>query len=177
MVETSAISGSNAPMQARQEVTEQTHADPESEHEAFERHIVPTIPYNQRGFVITFREWHRLRERFTGFQTEESQWLSGASGCLSASVAFGAGSVSLEQVAGVSFWVLVSFYALTCVGLFGAVLCLFAYRQTRGRRENDVRVILEFMDDIESMFEEQEIREAIATLPNTRQVKEFNPSK
>ena len=39
------------------------------------------------------------------------------------------------------------------IGIGGAIACWFAYRESMGRREDDINIVIEDMDDIERLYE------------------------
>lgn len=107
----------------------------------------------QPGFVVTRQEWNRIKERVRNIRSRESHWLSASYALLSIGVSFLIGALSLAQLEGVATWVTVGFWMAVAIGFGGAIICLIAYRESGGRRKNDIKFVIEYMDDIERLYE------------------------
>ena len=110
-------------------------------------------PVQQQGFIVTRHQWNRIKERVRNIRSRESHWLSALYALLSIGVSFLIGALSLAQLEGVAIWVTVGFWMAVAVGIGGAIICLIAYRESRGRRQDDIKVVIEDMDDIERLYE------------------------
>ena len=106
----------------------------------------------QPGFVVTRQEWNRIKERVRNIRSSESQWLSASYALVSMCVSFLIGVVFLA-LEGVATWVVIGFSVAAAVGFSGAIACWFAYRESRGRRQDDIKVVIEDMDAIERLYE------------------------
>ena len=106
----------------------------------------------QPGFVVTRQEWNRIKERVRNIRSSESQWLSASYALVSMGVSFLIG-VAFLALEGVATWVMIGFSVAAAVGFSGAIACWFAYRESRGRREDDINIVIEDMDDIERLYE------------------------
>ena len=110
-------------------------------------------PVQQQGFIVTRQQWNRIKERVRNIRSSESQWLSASYALVSIGVSFLIGALSLSQLEGVAIWVTVGFWMAVAVGIGGAVACWFAYRESSGRREDDINIVIEDMDAIERLYE------------------------
>lgn len=110
-------------------------------------------PVQQQGFIVTRQQWNRIKERVRNIRSRESNWLSALYALLSIGVSFLIGALSLAQLEGVAIWVTVGFWMAVAVGIGGAIICLIAYVGSRGRRQDDIKVVIEYMDDIERLYE------------------------
>ena len=107
----------------------------------------------QPGFVVTRQEWNRIKERVRNIRSRESNWLSALYALLSIGVSFLIGALSLAQLEGVALLVTVGFWMAVAIGIGGAIVCYIAYRESRGRRQDDIKVVIEYMNDIERLYE------------------------
>ena len=110
-------------------------------------------PVQQQGFIVTRQQWNRIKERVRNIRSRESNWLSALYALLSIGVSFLIGALSLAQLEGVAIWVAVGFWMTVAVGIGGAIICLIAYIGSRGRRQDDIKVVIEDMDAIERLYE------------------------
>lgn len=106
----------------------------------------------QPGFVVTRQEWNRIKERVRNIRSRESNWLSALYALLSIGASFLIGVVFLA-LEGVATWVTIGFSVATAVGFTGAIVCYIAYRESRGRRQDDIKVVIEDMDAIDRLYE------------------------
>ncbi len=109
-------------------------------------------PVQQQGFVVTRQQWNRIKERVRNIRSRESHWLSALSVLSSMCVSFLISAVSLV-LEGVATWVTIGFSVAAAVGFTGAIVCYIAYRESRGRREDDINIVIEDMDAIERLYE------------------------
>lgn len=110
-------------------------------------------PVQQQGFIVTRQQWNRIKERVRNIRSRESNWLSALYALLSIGVSFLIGALSLAQLEGVAIWVTVGFWMAVAIGIGGAIICLIAYMGSRGRREDDIKIVIEDMDAIERLYE------------------------
>lgn len=110
-------------------------------------------PVQQQGFIVTRQQWNRIKERVRNIRSRESHWISALYALLSIGVSFLIGALSLAQLEGVAIWVTVGFWMAVAIGIGGAIICLIAYMGIRGRRQDDIKVVIEYMDDIERLYE------------------------
>ena len=68
-------------------------------------------------------------------------------------VSFLISAVSLSLIEGVAIWVTVGFWMAVAIGFTGAVACGFGYKGSKERRKDDIKVVIEYMDDIERLYE------------------------
>ena len=106
----------------------------------------------QPSFVVTRQEWNRIKERVRNIRSRESHWLSALSVLSSMGVSFLISAVSLV-LEGVATWVTIGFAVATAIGVSGAIVCWFAYKESRGRREYYIKIVIEDMDAIERLYE------------------------
>ena len=109
-------------------------------------------PVQQQGFIVTRQQWNRIKERVRNIRSSESQWLSASYALVSMGVSFLIG-VAFLALEGVATWVMIGFSVAAAVGFSGAIVCYIAYRESRGRRQDDIKVVIEDMDDIERLYE------------------------
>lgn len=109
-------------------------------------------PVQQQGFVVTRQQWNRIKERVRNIRSRESHWLSAFYALLSIGVSFLIGAVSLAYIEGAAPWVTTIFYVAAAIGFTGATVCYIAYRGSQGRRKDDIKVVHEYMDDIERLY-------------------------
>ena len=107
----------------------------------------------QPGFVVTRQEWNRIKERVRNIRSRESHWLSALSVLSSMCVSFLIGALSLAQLEGVAIWVTVGFWMAVAIGFSGAIACWFAYKGSKERRKDDIKVVIKDMDAIERLYE------------------------
>lgn len=110
-------------------------------------------PVQQQGFVVTRQQWNRIKERVRNIRSRESHWLSALSVLSSMCVSFLISAVSLWLIEGVAPWVIIGFSVAAAVGFSGAIACGFGYKGSRGRREDDINIVIEDMDAIERLYE------------------------
>lgn len=110
-------------------------------------------PVQQQGFIVTRQQWNHIKRRVRNIRSRESHWLSASYALLSIGVSFLIGALSLAQLEGVATWVTVGFWMAVAIGFGGAIICLIAYRESGGRRKNDIKFVIEYMDDIERLYE------------------------
>ena len=110
-------------------------------------------PVQQQGFIVTRQQWNRIKERVRNIRSRESHWLSALSVLSSMCVSFLIGALSLAQLEGVAIWVTVGFWMAVAIGFSGAIACWFAYKGSKERRKDDIKVVIEDMDDIERLYE------------------------
>lgn len=110
-------------------------------------------PVQQQGFIVTRQQWNRIKERVRNIRSRESHWLSALYALLSIGVSFLIGALSLAQLEGVALLVTVGFWMAVAIGIGGAIICLIAYQESRGRRKDDIKVVIEYMNDIERLYE------------------------
>ncbi len=110
-------------------------------------------PVQQQGFIVTHHQWNRIKERVRNIRSRESNWLSALYALLSIGVSFLIGALSLAQLEGVALLVTVGFWMAVAIGFTGAIACLIAYMGSRGRRQDDIKVVIEDMDAIERLYE------------------------
>lgn len=110
-------------------------------------------PVQQQGFIVTRQQWNRIKERVRNIRSRESHWLSALSVLSSMCVSFLIGALSLAQLEGVALLVTVGFWMAVAIGIGGAIICLIAYMGSRGRRQDDIKVVIEDMDAIERLYE------------------------
>lgn len=106
----------------------------------------------QQGLVVTRQEWNHIKERVRNIRSRESNWLSASYALLSIGASFLIGVVFLA-LEGVATWVTIGFSVAAAVGFTGAIVCYIAYREIRGRRQDDIKVVIEYMNDIERLYE------------------------
>ena len=121
-----------------------------------DRGIVPQPPIPQRGFTVSFREWHRIKQSVKAIRSSESQWLSAAYAMLSAGIAVGIAAVSLWQLGNADSWIFIAFCALAVAGLASAISCIFGFRGSRGRRQKNIDAVITYMDDIEAHYGDEQ---------------------
>ena len=109
-------------------------------------------PVQQQGFIVTRQQWNRIKERVRNIRSRESNWLSALYALVSMGVSFLIG-VAFLALEGVATWVMIGFSVAAAVGFSGAIACWFAYRESSGRREDDINIVIEYMDDIERLYE------------------------
>lgn len=109
-------------------------------------------PVQQQGFVVTRQQWNRIKERVRNIRSRESHWLSALSVLSSMGVSFLIGVVFLA-LEGVATWVTIGFAVATAIGFSGAIVCWFAYKESRGSREYYIKIVIEDMNDIERLYE------------------------
>ena len=109
-------------------------------------------PVQQQGFIVTRQQWNRIKERVRNIRSSESQWLSASYALVSMGVSFLIG-VAFLVLEGVATWVMIGFSVAAAVGFTGAVACYIAYIENRGRRQDDIKVVIEDMDAIERLYE------------------------
>lgn len=110
-------------------------------------------PVQQQGFIVTRQQWNRIKERVRNIRSRESHWLSALSVLSSMCVSFLISAVSLSLIEGVAIWVTVGFWMAVAIGFTGAVACGFGYKGSKERRKDDIKVVIEYMDDIERLYE------------------------
>lgn len=110
-------------------------------------------PVQQQGFIVTRQQWNRIKERVRNIRSRESHWLSALSVLSSMCVSFLISAVSLSLIEGVAIWVTVGFWMAVAIGFTGAVACGFGYKGSKERRQDDIKVVIEYMDDIERLYE------------------------
>ena len=112
-------------------------------------------PLPQPAFVVTNRQWNRIKQSVKDVRSTESQWLSVASALLSAGIAFGISAVSLWQLGNSGSWIFISFCALAAAGLMTAIVCFFAFKGSKGQRQRDIESVIAYMDDIEANYTDE----------------------
>ena len=120
-----------------------------------DRGIVPQPPIPQRGFTVSFREWHRIKQSVKDIRSTESQWLSAAYALLSAGIAFVIAAISLWQLGNADNWIFIAFCALAVAGLMSAMLCIFGFRGSRDGRQKDIDSVITYMDDIMANYTDE----------------------
>ena len=103
------------------------------------------IPARLSFFGITHEQWGNLRHQVKSIDLNENLWLLACSVCLTIGVSFGIGATQIEDSEN---WIRTGFWMATAAGSVGAVACGIAGFQTRRRRKNDIKEILEYMDEI-----------------------------
>ena len=115
------------------------------------------IPFNVRlpeslSFIgIIDEQWNQLKRQVENIGPSENLWFLVCSVSLTLGISF---LISVTQLGTVEPWVRTSFWMATAAGLVGAVLCAIAGWQTRGRRKDDIKAVLNYMDEIEQTYRE-----------------------
>ena len=130
----------------------QPHEEPSSWERGYDRGILPMPPVPQLGFTVSLREWNRIKQSVKDIRSTESQWLSGTYACLSAGIAFSIAAVSLLQLDSASNWMFIAFCALGATGILSALVCLIAFRGSRGQQQRDIDSLIAYMNDIEANY-------------------------
>ncbi len=109
-------------------------------------------PVSQSGFPVSNQQWSRIKGQICGISSNESLWFSASLASLTGGISFLIGVVSLAQLEGVAFWITVSFYVAMTIGFTGAFLCFIFYKVGKKSREDDIKAVLGYMDEIEQTF-------------------------
>ena len=120
------------------------------------RGILPRPPVLQTGFLVSSREWNRIKQLVKAIRSEESHLLSSTYALMSAGIAFGISAASnLWQLGNAGNWIFISFCALAAAGLMSAIVCFFAFKGSKGQRQRDVESVIAYMDDIEANYTDE----------------------
>ena len=104
-----------------------------------------TLPESLSFIGITHEQWNQLRRQVKSIEPSENLWFLFFSVCLTLGASFGIGST---QVGSAEDWIRTAFWMATVGGAVGATVCGIAGWQARGRRKNDIKAVLDYMDEI-----------------------------
>ena len=132
---------------------------------SFTRRIQPALPVDQMGFPVTSREWKRIQDKVRAIHGDENKWLSAMWFFAGATLTFVVGLWALSRAPDVSFPVMVFFWVGTSV--FAAVtgVTFLGYQSGQGRRTGDIEDCVEYMNDIEALYQPSDARAQIASVP------------
>ena len=109
-------------------------------------------PVSQSGFPVSNQQWSRIKGQICGISSNENLWFSASLASLTGGISFLVGVLSLAQLEGVDFRITVFFYVATAIGFTGALLCFLFHREGKKSREDDIKAVLGYMDEIEQTF-------------------------
>lgn len=108
------------------------------------------LPPRQRAFPVTDADWKHIKDLISSIRSIESYWFTALWFFLGGGVSFLVGTLALEQQNSVAFGFRASFLALTAVGFVTSLICFIAFLFERLRRKNQVAIVLQYMDQIET---------------------------